>query len=197
LNPDDPIGALPPEAAVLVRRGERYRACDPVRGIVCEADDVASAFRALEETRQELCGGDGWPRPAAGAPREGSESGGGLAEALRSLAPLGRPLAFLLAVLLGIAVSQLGETLGRVGRTVTTFTDTHRAGKAALDRLHALAQAVEALSPERSEQIRRDLRSIVSQLAPIAAELGPLLPAELRASGAGSCTSGDEGSDPS
>jgi len=197
LNPDDPIGALPPEAAVLVRRGERYRAWDPARGIVCEADDVASAFRALEETRQELAGGDAWPAPPTRPARDGGADLAGVGAAFRSLAPLGRPLAFLLAVLLGIAVSQLGATLGRVGRTVSTFADTHRAGRAALDRLHALAQAAETLSPERTEQIRRDLRSIVTQLAPITAELGPLLPAELRADGPGRCATGEGGADPS
>ena len=171
----DRAGETPADTILLQRRGERFRLCDPARGLICESDDLASAYRALEESRAELP----WPGSTAGVPVgavPASPPRPELRRALESLAPLGRPMAFLVAVLLGILIASLGSFVGSVGQTVTTFSDTHRAGRAGLDRLHALAQAAESLSPERSEQIRRDLRTIVSRLAPLTQELAPLIP---------------------
>jgi len=164
-----------PPAAWVSRCGDRFRLFDPELRLVCDSDDLASAYRALEDARKNLVHGDaGDASTGAAAPHARAASR--LSEALGLVTALGRPLAFLIAVILGMAIAQLGSSLAGLGRTVSTYSDVHDAGRAGLDHLHALATAAENLSPERSEQIQRDLRVIVSRLAPFAHELAPLLP---------------------
>ena len=160
------------ETLLVVRRGDRFAVTDLAGGRSVEASDLGRAYAALRGAGSRL---DGDPTRRT-APTEAAPPGdAAIADPVRALRSLTRPGVLLGAVVLGLAIGQLGQVVARIGSAVGTVADVHDAGRAALDKLHGLARAAEDVSPERAAAVRRDLRVIVARLAPFVHELAPLV----------------------
>lgn len=195
-----------PYAVVLHREGKQYRLSIPALDLVCEAEDLAAGFKELETAAVALLAryrglGEELPveRPLAEshgeipAPPPGratvsrlGASGRDRSGTLQSLIGLSMIVALLAgAVAAVMAISALRD-IGTIARDIGRLTggatavldDTVGTGRNFSQNLARVAQTVEQVTPEREEQMRRDLGIIVEKLKPLADELRPLFTGE-------------------
>ena len=190
-----------PYTVLVQRRGGKFQLTLPEFDLECEAADLDQGYRELEAVAQKLLARFRErgltddilsPQPAP--------SGAGLRTLLRIVA-----IVVLLASLPGVlaATSVLKET-ARVARDVRQLTGSvatlgSQPGKAARQfstTLERLAHTIGQVTPERQEQMRRDMRVIVEKLKPLADELRPLFTDEAAPAMSSAPASHDSGAYP-
>lgn len=193
-----------PYSITVKRRGEGFRLGIPELELECDAADLGQGYQRLETAAQELMArlrergaaddippsqpppDEGTPSATAAGPAERADEAGettlGLPGLLRIVAML-----VLLASLPGLfaAWSALNEVAG-IARDIRALTspvamlgaDPEQAARQFSTTLRRVADTVALVTPEREEQMRRDVRIIVEKLMPLADELRPLFTGE-------------------
>jgi predicted RNase H-like HicB family nuclease len=158
----------------------------PEFGIVSKGNDLPTAYaeirrRLAEAIEHYRAAGleDELPSPAS------RPAGGSPAQGIQTFAIKLGITAALVAVFIGWASSPLANAVHRMevslhdagdrfGSALTEIASPERFGRATIDSVAKLGQALEKLTPERKEELRRSLAVIVRELQPMAAELRPL-----------------------
>lgn len=185
-----------PYAVIVKRRGDLFRLAISELDLVCDVEDLATGYRELEEMARGLLAASGGEISVDSPPAPRSRAmafatTGTNAKFTKYLIIAG--IVVLLAAVPGVLsisfilrdISHVVGDFRTVSDTVAGFNEPVKTARMFSDRARVAAKtlsfAAETLSevtPQREEQVRRDLRLIVKVLKPFADEVRPLFTGE-------------------